>query len=149
MLFSFYLLKMIQAPAAVALVLCIIGATSANNPAQISSQTTFHIGIILFAVVLFGLIILTLGAAVGWRTTQRGEGALIVSVALALPFLVVRIVYSILVAFSHNPRFGIVNENYTINLVMEVLPEAVVVLIYICCGMKLQSIRKPTSQTAV
>jgi hypothetical protein len=85
------------------------------------------------------LIILTLGAAVEWRRTQRGEGALIVSVALTLPFLVVRIVYSILVVFSHNSRFSIVNGNYTINLFMEVLPEAVVVLIYI---------RKPTSQTA-
>jgi len=147
-MFSFYLLKIIQAPAAIALVLCIVGATSANSPAQIGSQTTFHIGIILYAVVLLALIILTLGAAVGWRRTQRGEGALIVSVALALPFLVVRIVYSILVVFSHNPHFSIVNGSYTINLFMEVLSEAVVVLIYICCGMMLQSIRKPTSQTA-
>jgi len=137
-------MRAVQVPATIALILCIVGATSANTPGEIYAQTTVHIGIILFAVVLFALIILTIGAGLGWRTTHRGEGAIIAAVALALPFLTVRILYSLLAVFSHDAKFNAVTGSTTIDLFMAVLTEAVVVLIYLICGLKVMNI--PESQ---
>lgn len=134
------ILKAVQTPAAIALVLCIVGATSANNPAVIDSETTVHIGIILFAVVFVALVLLDGGALLARRMTGRGEDALVFSVAVALPFLAVRVLFSILAAFSHDRQFNPATGSETVALFMEVQEEMVVVLIYICAGLKLKTV---------
>lgn len=127
---------MIQVPATVALILCIVGATSADNPADIISETTVHVGIILFTAVLAALVLLTGLAAVGRKKTARGEKSLIVAVALALPFLAVRTIYGLLAAFSNDRRFEPGTGSTTISLLMEVLPEMAIVFIYLIVGVK-------------
>lgn len=148
-IFSLVLTKAIQIPATIGLILCIVGATSAKTPASIDSETTVHIGIILFAVVYCALLILTFAAFLGHKRTQRGEGALILAVALALPFEAVRILYALLAVFSHDRKFSALNGSTTINLFMAVLPECVVVAIYLLAGLKLDAIpRDQRSETA-
>lgn len=123
-----------------ALVLCILGATNSDDPTQIESQSTIHIGVILFTVVFAALVALTGGAILGWRMTRRGEAILIVAVSCALPFLTVRIVYSLLAAFSHDSRFAPATGSTTIALCMETLQEMAVVLIYLIAQIKVPSV---------
>lgn len=136
-------MKLVQTPAAVGLILCIVGATSANNPAEIYDEDTVKIGIVLFAVVYALLCLLCAIASIAARKTKRGERQLIIAVAFALPFLLVRIIYVLIAAFGHNVDFQIGNGStaaVTILLFMEVLEECVVVLIYIGTGLNLPAV---------
>ena len=134
--FSFVLLKAIQTPAAVALILCIVGATNASEPTQIESETTVHVGVILYTIVYVALVLLTLGSMLGRRMTGRGEVSLIIAMSLALPFLAVRILYALLGAFSHDKQFNPATGSTTIALFLDSLPEMIVVLIYLVAAVK-------------
>lgn len=139
---------MIQVPALVALILCIVGATSADNPTEIISETMVHVGIILFAVVLAALMLLTGLAFIGKKKTGRGEMGLILAVSFALPFLTVRTIYSLLAAFSNDSRFEPGTGSVTIRLLMETLEEMVVVLIYMIAGIRAPQIPREENPVA-
>jgi uncharacterized membrane protein len=141
-MFSFAGIKAIQVPATVALILCIVGATSANTAAEIEAQPTLHAGIILYVVILIALVALTIGAAIGRSKTGRGEAPLIAAVALAMPLLVVRMIYSCLSAFTKISAFQLVGGNQTVGLFMEVLEEMFVVAIFLFVGLKQEAIAK-------
>ncbi|EXJ63327.1 uncharacterized protein A1O5_11648 [Cladophialophora psammophila CBS 110553] len=69
---------MIQTPAAIALILCIVGATNANDPAEIDSESTVHVGIILYTLV-FAALVCPHRRGYIWETsyrTRRGVAAL-------------------------------------------------------------------------
>jgi len=137
---------MVQTPAAVGLILCIVGATSADDPSQIYNETTLKIGVILFALVFAILCIMCAVAAIAARKTRRGERQLILAVAFALPFLLVRVLYSLIAIFSHSADFQLGNQStaaVTISLFMEVLEECAVVLIYIFTGLRLPPVPIP------
>jgi hypothetical protein len=142
-IFSLLILKLVQTPAAVALILCIVGATNAPTPTGIGKENTVKIGVILFTVVFLMLCALTLAAAIGARSTKRGEGALILAVAFALPFLMVRVIYALIATFGHSADFIPGNNAsgaVTISLFMEVLEECAVVVAYLATGLKLASV---------
>jgi hypothetical protein len=117
-----------------------VGATSANNAAEIEAQPTLHVGIIIYVVILIALMALTVGAAVGRVKTKRGEGSIILGVALAMPLLLIRMIYSCLSAFTTIPAFQLVGGSETANLFMETFEEMFVVLIFLVVGLKQQSI---------
>ena len=139
-LFSLVIVKIVHTPAVVALILCIIGATNASSPEQIDSQSMIHIGIILYTVVIVILIILTIGAWIGHLGTNGGEPLLVVAVICALPFIFVRLLYSLLSVFSGDQRFNQFTGSETIALFMSVLQEMVAVMIYIAAGLKLPAV---------
>jgi hypothetical protein len=139
-MFSFAGIKAIQVPATIALILCIVGATSANTPVEIESQPTLHAGIILYVVILIALMALTVGAAIGRAKTGKGEGALIAAVALAMPLLLVRIIYSCLSAFTTISAFRLAGGSPTAGLFMETFEEMFVVVIFLFVGLKQQAI---------
>jgi hypothetical protein len=132
----------VHTPAVIALILCIVGATSASSPTQIESETTLHIGIILYAVVLVMLALLTLGACIAKRRSEEGEGLLILAVIVAMPFLTIRVIYALLAAFSNSPIFNPFTGSETAFLFMAVLEEMAVVVTYIATGLKLPAIPK-------
>ena len=133
-------MKVVHIPAVVALILCIVGATKASSPAQIESESTVHIGIILYTVVLAMLVALTFGACIAKRRTGEGEGLLVFAVLCALPFIFVRLLYALLAAFAHLSSFNPVTGSRTAELFMSVLEEMVVVVIYIATGLKLPAV---------
>ena len=151
MFFGVVLQKVIHLPALAALILCIIGATSANNASDIQNQDTIKAGIVLFAVIWLMLASLTLGAWLAKRRTGEGEGALVLAVSCALPFILVRLIYSLLSGFDkHSSIFGLAKTSdtaVTVSLVMSVLEEMVVVLIYLAVGLKLPSVPKGKADT--
>lgn len=142
MFFSLIVLRVPQVLTSVGLILCIVAATSANNVADIASQTTLHIGIILFLAAFTILVLLTVSAAFARRSAGRGETVLIVAVACSLPFILVRLLYAVVATFGHDSSFNIVTGSVTISLVMAVLEEMVVVAIYTITGLKLDVVPK-------
>ncbi|KAK5443298.1 hypothetical protein LTS15_010833 [Exophiala xenobiotica] len=141
-IFSLVLLRAIQIPALVALILCIIGATNTNDPAQIYSQSIVHVGVILYAVVFAALVLLTGGAILGWRKTTRGELPLIIGISITLPFLAVRVLYALLAAFSNDSKFNPATGSKTVMLFMDILQEMAVVLIYLATGVMAPAVPK-------
>ena len=133
-------MKIVHVPAVVALILCIVGATDASSPAQIDSESSVHIGIILYTVVFVMLVVLTFGACLAKRRTGEGEGILVFAVICALPFIFVRLLYALLGAFAHLHYFNPVTGSRTAELFMSVLEEMVVVVIYIATGLKLSAV---------
>lgn len=137
---SMVVVKIVHTPAVVALILCIVGATSASVPAKIESEPTVKIGIILYVVVYAMLVLLTLGAWYGKRRTGEGEGMLVLAVFCALPLILVRLLYAVLATFSHRHEFDPATASQTIQLFMSVIEEMAVVVIYLATGMKLPAV---------
>ena len=148
MIFSLYVLKIPQIFCTVGLILCIVAATSATNIADIQAESTLHIGIILYVAAFGILVALIIGAAIARHSAGRGEGLLIAAVAGASPFILVRLIYSVVAAFGHDSSFNIVTGSVTLMLGMAVLEEFVVVAIYTITGIKLEVVPKDQSGSA-
>lgn len=137
MLFSLCAVRIVQVPAAIALILCIVGGVSANSPAEIGDQDTLKAGIVLYLVVFILLVLLITGAAVGRRKTARGERRLLWAVAISLPILFIRIIYSLLAVVSNKAVFSVMSGSTSAimtELFMGRIEEMIVVLIYLWAG---------------
>lgn len=135
----------VHAPAIIALVLSIIGATNASSAADITNEDKVKAGICLYIPVLAALILLELWAYFKTRQTGNGEPMLVIALLIAFPFILVRLIYALLTVFSHGGAFGIENGSETAALCMSVLEEMVVVLIYIVVGLKLTNSSRRTA----
>jgi uncharacterized membrane protein YgcG len=143
-------LKAIQTPTAIALILCIVGATSANSPLDITSQTTVQAGVIIFLVVVVVLIPLVAGGFAGHRRTGRGEPPLLRALAVALPLLVVRITYSMLTCFGHYAVFTPGNQAadaVVAQTIMSTVMEMAVTATYLWAGLRLKDAMPDPSQS--
>jgi amino acid transporter len=123
----------------VALILAIVGATSVSNPSQIESNTEVHAAIILFLIVYIMIVAMALFAVCCTRQIPDEERILLKAVILALPFIFVKILYSLLSAFSGLSVFNFVTGSKTADLCMAVLEEMVVVLLYLFAGIRVQT----------
>lgn len=146
-LFSMTVLRIPQIITTVAGILCIVGATSANTIQDFTKESTVHIGVILYMVSYIILLVLTVIAGAVYLKKRSGEKALILAVAAALPFLLVRLLYTLIACFAHNASsFNLVTGSVAINLVMAVLEEIVVVAIYTITGIKQEVVPKEQQQ---
>lgn len=92
--------------------------------------------------VTLGVWVITVGLAFiingNKHNLPAGEKRLLLAVAISLPFILIRLLYSLISAFSHSRRFSAVSGNVTIYLVMAVLEEMVVVITCLGVGITLQ-----------
>jgi hypothetical protein len=146
--FQFGVLKVVQTPTVIALILCIVGATSASSPAQIESETTVHAGIILYTVVFVMIGLLATIAVYCRRKVPDQERILIKAIVLALPFILIHIIYSLCAAFSDDSAFNPITGSPTTSLLMSVLEEMAVVVIYIYAGLRIRSTPLPEDASA-
>jgi hypothetical protein len=72
--------------------------------------------------------------------TRRGEKQLLTAVAISLPILLIRVLYSMLSTFSNKIVFNPVIGSEYAELFMAAIEEMVVVLIYIWVGLKQDSV---------
>lgn len=135
-LFQLGILKIVQTPAVIAFILCIVGATSASDPSRIEQEPTVRAGVVLYLVVFLMLCILALIAAARREKVPEQERLLIKAVMAALPFLLIHVVYSLCAAFSNDAKFNPAKGSTTVSLCMSVLEEMVVVAIYVYAGLK-------------
>lgn len=125
------------------LILNIIGQTSNTTPeglTQINTKTKIGVAIFIVAYVLLCLLVL----AVGSRRSriEQGERRLLFATAVSLPFILVRLVYSILTVYVHSSTFNLFSGNVTAQLVMSVLPEFTVVALYLGVGVTLNNLSR-------
>jgi hypothetical protein len=130
-------IHILQIITTIAGVFLIIGVASASSIANITSEPTVHIGIILYLVSYIILLILTLIALTLHLKQRQGKNTLIPAVILSLPFLLIRICYPLIACFAlHDSSFNILTGSVGINIGMSVIEEIVVVAIYTITGIK-------------
>ncbi|KAJ5382127.1 hypothetical protein N7517_000038 [Penicillium concentricum] len=130
--------QLLHLPALIALILAISGGTdqaSSDISDHASGKTKTRVAIILFLAIYVATCTL-------WTITVRDIGIMVSSqnriffcVLLALPFIAIRILYSLISDFGNNHQFSIVDGDTRIQLVMATLEEFVVVLMYTIVGL--------------
>ncbi|KAK9244166.1 hypothetical protein V1506DRAFT_561377 [Lipomyces tetrasporus] len=123
-----------------AIVLGIVGGVDlANNGASQTGHTLSRVSVILITVVFVFLTFLSLYFQVFART-QSHSRTLVLGVMVSLPFLLVRIVYSLLYSFSSSTanKFSTLTGDWKIYLGMDVVMEFVVLAVLTATGLVLQ-----------
>ena len=135
MVFSTVFLRVTQLGITIALILSIAGGTSSISPTGVYKvQTTSKAGIILYIVCYLALCLMAL---LTLRNTfyLTSEGTRIMwAVFIAMPLLLVRLIYSLLVIFDHSQRFSLISGSALIHALMAVVEEMLIILIYLGVG---------------
>ena len=98
------------------------------------SQTTTKAGVAVYLLGFIALVPLAIVITQKLSNGPSGEKKLVVAVLVALSFILVRIVYSLLSVFSHKHDFNIFNGSVPILFFMAVMEEMIVVWLYLFIG---------------
>jgi len=138
------MLKFVELIILAGLILGIVGGVNASDdfiktgvyqPGSLNKA-----GTALLIVSYVAIIIATVITFFSISHAEAGEKRLIVAVAAALPFLLVRLVYSIFSTFTHNTNFNLLKGNITILLCVALIEEFVVIIIYESVGLTLHKV---------
>ncbi|KZT67599.1 hypothetical protein DAEQUDRAFT_812672 [Daedalea quercina L-15889] len=145
----------------IALILAIVGGVDVGNAktqADLSEGTKLrHVGAIFFVVLFVLIFLFHLLCWMNMRQIMKARRMLLASISFALPFLAVRVVYTVLSAYapptrtisasgevenatSNSPlaKFNPTTGSWVIYLFMSVLMEYCAVLVYVAAGTRLQ-----------
>ncbi|KAJ6111061.1 hypothetical protein N7486_003296 [Penicillium sp. IBT 16267x] len=123
----------------VALILCVTGITlNMGDSGALKPSIEAKIGMVLYIVAWVFMMLL-----LGILNTRRGglepgESRTLLAVAIASPFIFVRVIYGTLVWFLDNSTFSMVGGNETVTLIMSVIMEFVVVITILGIGLTLR-----------
>ncbi|KAL7278464.1 hypothetical protein ACG7TL_007463 [Trametes sanguinea] len=143
----------------VALILAIVGGIKVGNAktqSDLNSGTNFRkIGSALFGILYAAVVITTMFCLQNRDRILKYRRKLLNGIAMALPFLFIRVLYSILSAFSPPPRgfdaagepiivssssplkaFNSTTGSWGVYLAMSVVAEYIVVLVYTAVGLR-------------
>lgn len=130
-----------QIPILVALILSIIAGTrlySTDPSTQNSGYTFSEAGIVLFVASYVALAGITLATLTKRRHILEGETRLLAACLLSLPFIGVRLLYSVIADFDHHSTvFSLISDSHTAVIVwaiMNVLMEFVAVTTFLLAG---------------
>ncbi|KAE8444871.1 hypothetical protein EG329_014119 [Mollisiaceae sp. DMI_Dod_QoI] len=136
------ILQLVQIIIIVGLVLAIIGGVNAGNTFETTHQyhpgTLNKAGTSLLIVSYAAIVLFTALISIFVSHAEAGEKRLFLAVALALPFLAVRLIYSGLSTFSTNPRYNILTGNTTLFLCLALIEELIIVITFETVGLTLQ-----------
>jgi hypothetical protein len=138
--------KVIELIILVGLILGIVGGINAsdnyvkNHVYQASSLS--KAGTALFIVSFVGILIGCAFTSFSVSHAEQGEKRLLLAVAISLPFILVRLIYSIMITFTHNKNFNGLTPNVTILLCVALIEEFIVVLVYEGFGLTLHQVQK-------
>jgi hypothetical protein len=146
------MIQTLQIIVIVALILGIVGgvdaATNYENIINAGGKALYHptilnkVGASLFVVsyaILVGFVGITYPSI---QHAEAGEKRIFLALALSLPFILVRLVYSCLSTFANKPDFNILDGNVTILLCVALIEEIICVIIYEATGLTLHKLRK-------
>jgi lysylphosphatidylglycerol synthetase-like protein (DUF2156 family) len=131
--------RVLQLLITVGLILCIVGGTSAASSTSSAAgvyqpQATTKAGIVLYLIAFIALGLIAAVIAHKLSNASSDEKRLVWAVIMALPFILVRLIYSLISVFSHSRYFNLITGSVVILVVMSVLQEMAVVLIYLVIG---------------
>ncbi|KAE9976840.1 hypothetical protein EG328_002368 [Venturia inaequalis] len=128
--------RLIQLLITLGLILAIAGGTggSTNSDGSPKIATTSKVAIALYIVAFVAIVLVWLVSMSALSVVPTVEKRVAFAVLIALPFILVRLVYSACVVFLHSHLFNLVNGSVVVNAIMAVLMEFVVVAIYLLLG---------------
>ncbi len=153
--------RVLQLMSTIAIILAIVGGTnisSAKNQSDLSSAATYrHVGAILFVVLYAIIVAITAFCWLNRSQVLKYRRKLLLAVAASLPFLFIRVVFTVLSSFAPLPfgfdaeghmarvvsdsplkHFSSTSGDWAIYMFMSVVAEYVVVLIYTFAGLRLR-----------
>jgi hypothetical protein len=134
------------------LVLAIIGGSdlsSSNDPSKVAhAQTLLRAAIIIFFVVFVVLVAVTIFTFFSFRSISPGERRILYAVTFSIPFLFVRILYSLLTNFNTGTTFSLSTGNVVIQACMATIEEFIVVVLYLTAGILAPKIARTDVQPA-
>ncbi|KAI0133978.1 hypothetical protein BJ170DRAFT_575507 [Xylariales sp. AK1849] len=144
-LFGFLQFHTLHILVLVGLVLSIIGGTNVSPAPDgtIAIQDTTKVGVLLYLVALSVITIMLLLSISHIASVPEKERLVPVAVGIAIPFILVRVIYSILAAFLNNSTFSIVHGSVEVWTGMTVPEQFIVVIIYISLGFRLDQVDSP------
>jgi hypothetical protein len=131
-------LQVATLPTMIALGLAIFGATdeASSKASDIpKGKNLMKAAIIMFIMIYLLVFVLVIITMKDFRNAPRGEQRIYLAALGALPFLAVRLLYSILSAFSNNVQFSIFNGKPLIKLFMAIIEEFIIVCFYTWVGL--------------
>jgi hypothetical protein len=140
------MLRLVQLVVIVGLILTSVGGSQAGtdyaNTGVYTVPELSKVGMGLY-IAGFGLTVLAaLQVAMQISHAEAGERRLSLAVGLALPFILVRLIYAALSVFSQDPKFNQVAGDVNIKLGMSIVMEMIAVAIIQGFGLTLNKIPK-------
>lgn len=130
-------LQILQLPAAIALIVCIVGGSDLTD-SSVSEQSTgkklIKAGLIIFLIIYICLFILIAKSASELNSLPASEKRVLLALVVALPLLGVRILFSLLAYFSTISTFSPTNGNVLVRACMAILEEILTVIAYTLAG---------------
>ncbi|KIY02967.1 uncharacterized protein Z520_01432 [Fonsecaea multimorphosa CBS 102226] len=133
--------QLLHLPSLVGIILSVVGSTDLFSDSHSNVSTGFTLlktAICLFLVVFVADILITGHCFLKISHVLPGERGLLFAVALALPFMAVRMIFSLLCVFANDPKwFSSWSLEWTailIHAIFGVLMEAIIVTIFIVAG---------------
>lgn len=137
-------LKLIELVITVALILGIVGGINASNDFTKTGKFTpgslSKVGTGLFIACYIAIVLSTILISFSVGHASHGEKRIIFAVMLSLPFLLVRLVYSIMSTFSTDKDFNLLSGSIVMLLAVAAVEELVIVIIYEAVGLTLQQV---------
>jgi len=135
--------RLLQLLITLGLILCIVGGTNSYSSTGVyQPQTTTKAGVVLYVVAFIMLILLAVVLAAKSSNSPGGDKRIVWAVFLAIPFIAVRLIYSLISVFAHNPHFNLVTGSVVIHVFMSVIEEMLVVIIYLAVGLMVETITR-------
>jgi hypothetical protein len=129
------IIQLSRVPIVLGLVFCIIGGTDTGD---VKKGTTFtKVGIVIFLVFYIVLAIIVTVTARDVSNVPRGEKRLYWVIVAAIPFLGVRLLWSLIAVFGHDKQFSITAGDPWVNFGMAIVEEFIIVSMYTVLGLTL------------
>jgi hypothetical protein len=148
------LINLVHLPIVAGLILAIFGGLKLfdTNPASVNTGVTYtKIAIMLFLVTLIALAAITAFTFMRIRHVMDGEKRLVFACLAVIPFLLVRIIYSIIVDFDRSSTiFSFLSTRtaaVVVQAVMSVAMEFIAVLIFLTAGFMTPAIPRSMVQS--
>lgn len=139
--------RLVQLCIGLGMILSIAGGSSVSSSdnGTVTISDTSKAAIALYIVAFAGTTIIGLVSA-GYRSAVPGrEQRSLAAVAVAWPFILIRLVYSVLAVLGHNSLFSVVGGSVIIRAFMAVVEEFIVVVVYLVLGLSLERL-EPENQ---
>ena len=145
------LFHLLSIPIIAALVVAIIGIDDINSskPATVDSgEHLAHAAIIIFLVDFLLQVGVTILSFLNIGSVSKGEKRILLAVAIGIPFIFVRLLYSILSYFiTSSATFSPFDGNVIVQGLMSVLEEFVAVILFLGAGLLAPKIARSEVQS--
>ncbi|KPM42694.1 hypothetical protein AK830_g3894 [Neonectria ditissima] len=134
--------RVVQLLITLGLILSIVGGTDGtpSSTGTFKPSTISQVAIILYIVAFAAMACILVVVSQSRSSAPSQEGRILIAVAVASPFIMVRLLYSILALFIHNHTFSIINGSVPVFVCMTAIEEFVVVVDYLLLGFSLEKL---------